>query len=234
MVRNKAVQCLMALAALLLTAGAAQAREIKFDVFVLGGASTLVDARYFQSASEQFHSRFEYAPKFNLGVAVPYGKLFSIELGYSGGPNNLVITDTSVFPHPAILYPVRVYMGSLSGVVHAPFSWKHVQPYAEGGVEYDKFNPTPAAVSTAKNQGFGAVSTASINGNDKVGMNLGCGLDRKIMKRITLRLDLRDHFTGSPHFGLPNSASPGVVFPVSGRAHNIEYTAGIVFHLGKR
>jgi opacity protein-like surface antigen len=233
---KKTVQGLMVLTVLLLSTGAAQARDFKFDVFALGGASTLVDAGYFTSAGRQYHSRFDLGPKFTLGVAVPYGKLLSIETAYSYGPNNFIVTNTNVFPHVGVQYPVRDYIGSLSAVVHAPFSLFHLRPYAAGGVEYDRFSPTPAAITIAKKQGFAAVSTASINHNNKIGFNLGGGLDRKIMKRVTLRVDLRDHITSSPAFGLPPEPNQdsNASFPVTWRAHNIEYTAGIVFHLGKQ
>ena len=60
------------------------------------------------------------------------------------------VTNTNVFPHVGTVYPVRDYIGSLSAVVHAPFSLFHLRPYAEGGVEYDRFSPTPAAITLAK------------------------------------------------------------------------------------
>jgi opacity protein-like surface antigen len=236
MVKRKTVQGLMALAVWLLSTGAVPARDIfkdaQADVFVLGGGSTLVDAQYWNSAERLYHSRLDLGPKFTLGVAVPYGKLLTIETAYSYGPNNLVVTNTNVFPHVGVVYPVRDYIGSLSAVFHAPFSFLRLRPYAEAGVEYDRFSPTPAAITTAHNQGFAAVSTALINHNDKVGLSVGGGLDRKLTKRLTFRIDLRDHVTSSPAFGLPNSYS-AANFPVTGRANNIEYTAGIVFHLGK-
>jgi len=239
MVKKKAVQGLMVLTALLWSTGGAQARDLfkdmQLDAFVLGGGSTLVDAQYFNSAERLFHSRFDLGPKFTLGVAVPYGKLLSIETAYSYGPNDLVVTNTNVFPHVGQVYPVRVYIGSLSAVVHAPFALFHLRPYAEGGVEYDRFSPTDAAITTAKNQGFATVSTAIITHNDKFGMNVGVGIDRKLTKRLTFRIDLRDHVTSSPAFGLPPkpTADSAAAFPVAGRANNIQYTAGIVFHFGK-
>ncbi len=233
---KKTVLGVMALMALLWSANGAQARDIfkdvQFDVFALGGGSTFVDPVYFDSAGRLYHSRFEVGPKYTLGVAVPYGKFLTIETAYSYGPNNLVLTNTNVFPHVGTVYPARDYIGSLSGVVHAPFSRFHFRPYAEGGVEYDRFSPTPGAIALAKSQGFAAVSTAYINRNDKFGLNLGAGLDRQLTKRLTFRIDLRDHVTGSPAFGLPNSQSEAI-FPVSGHAHNLEYTAGILFHIGK-
>ena len=97
-------------------------QRCQVDVFVLGGGSTFVDAQYFDSAGRLYHSRFEVGPKFTLGVAVPYGKLLSIETAFTSGPNNLVVTNTNVFPHVGVVYPVRVYIGSVSAVVHAPFS----------------------------------------------------------------------------------------------------------------
>jgi opacity protein-like surface antigen len=237
---KKTVQGLMALVVLLSSTGAAQARDIfkdaQADVFVLGGGSTLVDAQSWNFASRQFHSRFELGPKFTIGVAVPYGKLLSIETAFTTGPNNLYVTNLNQFPHNPVGYPARFYSGSLAAVVHAPFSLFHVRPYAEGGVEYDRYSPTPAAITTAKSQGFAAVSTTIITHNDKVGLSIGAGLDRKIMKRVTFRLELRDHITGSPAFGLPLQPtidSLGASYPVAGRANNIEYTAGILFHLGK-
>lgn len=231
---RKTVHGFMTVIVLLLTAGVAHARDIKFDVYVLGGGSTFVDAEYFQSADREYHSWFRVGPKYSFGVAVPYGKLLSIEMGYSAGSNNFVVTNTNLFPHVSVVYPVRDSIANLSAVVHAPFAFMHVQPYAEAGLEYDIFTPTPGAVATATNQGFAAVSTAPyFTGNDKAGMNLGAGLDRKIMKRLTFRIDLRDHITSSPAFGLPPRSDTSAAFPVSGRAHNIEYTAGILFHLGK-
>jgi len=233
---KKTVQGLMALAVLLLSTGVVQARDIfqniQLDVFALGGGSTLVDPLYWQSADRLYHSRLDLGPKFTLGVAVPYGKLLSIETAFSYGPNNWVVTNTNVFPHVGVVYPVHDYIGSISGVVHAPHFLFHLRPYAEGGIEYDRFSPTPGAITEALDHGFAAVSTALITHNDKFGLNLGGGLDRKIMKRLTLRIDLRDHVTGSPAFGLPNSYS-AAYFPATGRANNIEYTAGFVFHLGK-
>jgi opacity protein-like surface antigen len=233
---KKTVLGLMALAVLFANTRAAQARDltqdIQLDVFVLGGASTLIDGQNFNSAGDLFHSRFELGPKYTLGVAVPFGKLITIETAFSSGPNNMIVTNTNEFPRVGRDYPVRDYIGSVSAVVHAPFSYLRLRPYAEGGVEYDRFSPTPAAMTTALNEGFGADSTAQINHNDKLGINLGIGLDRKLSKRLTFRIDLRDHITSSPAFGLPNTYS-NADYPVSGRANNIEYTAGILFHLGK-
>ena len=233
MVRKKTLQSMLALMACWLTAGLAQARDIKFDVYALAGGSTLVDGMNFTSATTLYHTRFAVGLKYNFGVAIPYNKSLSFEAGFDGGPNNFYLLNTQKFPRQGVEYPVDTYNAYISGVYHAPFSVKHFTPYGAIGLEYDKFIPTTSAVATATNVGWAAVSTARINGNDKVGFNVGAGLDRKFTKRVSLRIDLRDHFSGSPGFGLPNSGSPGVVFPATAHAHNMVYTAGIVFHVGK-
>jgi opacity protein-like surface antigen len=239
MMLRRSVKGSMVLVVLWLSAGGAHARDIfkaaQADVFVLGGGSTLVDTQYFASAERLFHSRFDLGPKFTVGVAVPYGKLLKIETAYSYGPNNLVVTNTNIFPHVGTTYGSRTYIGSLSAVIHSPVALFHIRPYGAGGVEYDRFSPTDAAIAEARNNGFAAASTANLAHNDKFGLNIGVGLDRKLTKRMAFRIDLRDHITSSPAFGIPPvpTSDSIAMFPVSGRANNIMYTAGFVFHLGK-
>jgi opacity protein-like surface antigen len=236
---KKTLRVWMVLAVCCVSTGVVQARDLvknlQLDTFVLGGASTIVDAQYWNDAGRLYHSRLDMGPKYTIGVAAPYGKLLSIETAFTSGPNNLYVSNTNAFPHKEVEYPVRDYIGSVSAVVHAPFAFMHLRPYGVGGVEYDRFSPTPAAISTAKSGGFGAVSTATITHNDKFGLNFGVGVDRKLSKRLTFRIDLRDHVTSPPAFGLPHEATydSAAIFPVAGRANNIVYTAGIVLHLGK-
>ena len=237
---KKTVQGLMVLAALVWSTGGVQARDLfknaQFDVYGLFGGSTIVDAQYFDSAGRLYHTRFEPSPKFSLGVSVPYNKFLSIETGFSYGPNDLVLTNTNIFPHTSpssvTVFPVNVYLGTLNAVVHAPYTFRKFQPYVAGGVEYDRFSPTQAAVASALRNGWASTSTALINHNDKFGFSLGAGLDRKLTKRLSLRIDARDHVTSSPAFGLPNSYS-NAFYAVKGRCNNIVYTAGFVYHLGK-
>jgi hypothetical protein len=237
---KQTVRAVLALALGFLSTGAVQARDLvkdlQLDVFALGGGSTLVDPQNWYDAGRLYHSRTDLGYKYTVGVAVPYGKLLSLEMAFTSGPNNLIVTNTNHFPHVGVAYPANDYIGSLSAVFHAPFSHFGMRPYAEGGVEYDRFTPTQAAIATATNAGFAAVSTAPyFTHNDKLGINVGVGLDRKLSRRLTFRIDLRDHVTSPPAFGLPPHPTfdSAATFPVSGRAHDIVYTAGILFHLGK-
>jgi len=236
---KKSVQGLMALVVLFLAVQAVQARDLtqnmQADVFALAGASTLVDAQTWTAADHIYHTRSELGLKYVVGVAVPFGKLFKIETAFTGGPNNLVLTDTSLNPRKNTTFPVTFYSGSITAVAHAPYAFKHWRPYGAVGVEYDRFSPSSSAVSLARNNGFASVSTAEINHNDKTGIVIGGGLDRKLTKRLTFRIDLRDHVTGTPAFGMPPipTLDSSANYPVKGRANNIVYTAGFMYHFGK-
>jgi opacity protein-like surface antigen len=238
---KKTVQSLLLLTAILFGAGSIQARDlfqnVKFDVYGLAGWSTMFDAQYFVSAGRVYHTRFDPDYKFSLGVAIPYNKYLSIESGITYGPNNLVLTNTNLFPHTVAsgsvrVYPVNNYIGTLSAVVHAPYSFHHFKPYVVGGVEYDRFSPTRTAILDAYNNGWASTSTALINHSNKFGFNLGVGLDRKLTKRLTFRIDARDHITSSPQFGLPNSFSDAV-YVTRTRSSLAVYQVGLVYHLGK-
>ena len=49
---------------------------------------------------------------------------------------------------------------------------------------------------------------------------------------LALRLDVRDHVTGTPRFGLPQDLISGAIFPISGSAHSVEIAAGFTLHFG--
>jgi hypothetical protein len=234
MMTKKTVQSLMVAAALCFSTVAAHARDIRFDVFVMGSGSTLFDARYFTSADEKYRSSYASAAKYLVGVEVPIGKILGVEAAYASGPNDLRVTNISLNPTVTIAYGMRNRVGSINLVAHAPFAPLGFRPYLTAGWEFHRFAPTLIGVAAASSQGFGAVSTATLSATDKLGVNCGGGIEHKVFRRVSLRLDLRDHLTGSPTFGLPAQSSTGAIFPVSGLAQNVVYSAGIVVHFGKK
>ncbi len=237
--KKKLVRGLMVLAIGCISAGAGQARDllqnVQLDVLGLAGYSTLFGAQEWLSAGNLYHSRFASGTKFAIGAEVPYGKLVSIQTGFTMGPNDLIVVNTEQDSRNNINYPTRFYSGNASLLLHAPSTKFHVRPYAELGLEYDRYSPTDSAVAYAYNYGFASVATAYINHNDKFGFNAGGGLDRRISKRLTFRIDLRDHVCGAPGFGLPHIPTKynAAIYPVQGRIENIEYTAGFLIHVGK-
>ena len=237
MIMRKILRSSLLLMTMSLSAIAAHGKEVKeitFDFFATGGGSTLVDATYFLSADELYHSRFAVGDKFMAGFEVPVNKLLSTEIAYTQGANNLIVTGIDFYPRQTLVYPVHNHMTSLDALAHSPIALFGIRPYAVAGVEYGRFEPTYQAKYVAVTYGFGATKDVTITGNDKMGLNIGIGLDRKIFRRVSFRLDLRDYVTSSPAFGLPHRSPNGAIFPVSGRANNLEYTAGFVIHIGKK
>jgi hypothetical protein len=90
-------------------------------------------------------------------------------------------------------------------------------------------------MSAASTSGFAGTPDVTLTADNKFGFNYGGGIEWKMARILGLRFDVRDHLTGSPHFGLASmaTATEPAVFPVSGIAHGLEYSAGLVFHLGK-
>ncbi|MGD1156580.1 MAG: outer membrane beta-barrel protein [Terriglobia bacterium] len=234
MMTKKTVQGLMVAAALCFSTVAAHARDLSFDVFVMGSGSTLFDTRYFGSADEKYRSSYATAVKYVVGVEVPLGKILGVEAAYASGPNDLRVTNISLNPTVTTVYGVRNNVGSVDLVAHAPFSRFGFRPYLAVGWDYHRFAPTLVGKTQAESQGFGAVSTATLVATNKLGVNCGGGVEHKISRRVSFRLDVRDHLTGSPTFGLPAQAPTGAIFPVSGLAQNVVYSAGIVVHFGKK
>ena len=237
---KKTVLGLMVLTALLWSTRGAQARDLftdmQVDVFALAGGATLVDSHYLEAAGRPYYAHYKLGQRYTFGVGVPWGKLVTIETAYTQGPSTWSVTNQDLNPRVAVLYPIDVYRGSMGAVVRSPNTYFHIRPYADLGLEFDRFSPTAAALATATNQGFTSVSTATINHNDKFGMNAGFGLERKLTKRLTFRIDLRDHVTTTPRYGLTTQSTAGnaATFPVlrHTKANDVEYSAGIVFHLG--
>jgi hypothetical protein len=238
MMSRKTVRSSMMVAALCLSSVAARAEGLKFnpkfDVFVMGGESTVVDTTYFTSAVERYRSSYVTAPAYVVGVEVPLSKILALETRFSSGHNDLRVTNTSLSPHKTIQYGVRNNVGSVGLVARAPFSRWGFHPYAAVGWDYHRYAPTLAGKKEAESQGFGAVAATTLVLMDKLGLNCGGGLERGVSRRISLRLDVRDHLSGSPTFGLPSQSTISAIFPAKGLAQNLAYSVGIVVHLGKK
>jgi hypothetical protein len=62
--------------------------------------------------------------------------------------------------------------------------------------------------------------------------NFGAGIETKPWDHFGVRLDFRDHVTGIPRFGLPQTATSPTApfFPVQGRAQDFEITTGFIYY----
>jgi hypothetical protein len=235
MTAKKFMQGLIVTMALCLSTATGRAEDYRF--FVMGGGSSLLDKKSFTQYYQPYPYTSNYAGggKVVLGVEVPWHKVFGLEGSYGFGRNNLEITNPNYSPTQVKGYGIRNNRISGDIVLRAPGVWNGIRPYAVVGLEYDIFSPTSAAQTLAESHGFAGAASGKLASQGLGGFNFGGGFDYKVASKVDLRIDVRDHWTGSPTYGLPSTspAAFAAYFPVSGSAHAIEYTVGIVYRFGK-
>jgi len=207
------------------------------SVFVTGSGTSVKDNHSFYQNYFPYTTGFASGAGGAAGLELPLkkSKMFGLELSYGLTQNNLRLTETYTQPYTVKSYGLRDNRFSGDLVIHSPSSFHNARPYLVLGVEYDRYSPTNSAVTLANTTGFGSASVAKLNSEGDVGVNFGGGINYKLTTKLDVRLDVRDHITSSPTLGLPYGATPSsaAYFPVSGSAHCIQYSIGIVYHFGR-
>lgn len=217
---RKALTLLFAI--VILCAGATALRAQGIDVFLQGGASSFFDKNYPNTTAGPFGTSYSTGGQFSAGAEGRFGSIFGLEGAYGWGQNNLSVTQVGTNPGLEQSFIIRHQRASGDLVLHVPFII--VSPYALAGIEYDRFSPY--GYTHVSLPGFTTTTGGQIlSSSNKLGFNYGGGLEFKVFPFVGLRLDVRDHVTGSPNFGLPGH--------YNATAHDVEYSAGIVVHFGK-
>lgn len=195
-----------------------------YNVFVMGGGSSLFNKNFSTLSTGPLSSSYATGGQFTVGVQAPLNPVFSLEGSYGWGQNNLRLTN---FSGLETTYGIRNQRISGDLVAHTPVSIFGLRPYVEAGPEYDRFSPYGSARLSLPGflQGLSTSGSQVLLIDNKVGFNYGGGVEIKLLPIVGLRLDVRDHITGSPNFGLPGE--------YNNTAHDLEYSAGLVFHFGK-
>jgi opacity protein-like surface antigen len=236
MTAKKVVQGLIVTMALCLSTTTVRAQGYRF--FIMGGVSSLTDQRSFGEGPNSvipYSSRYAGGGKVIAGVEVPLDKIFGVEGSYGFGQNNLELNYLIYNPVEVKGYGVRNNRFSVDIVGHLPGVWRGIRAYGVMGPEFDLFSPTSSAQTSATTQGFAFAPSAKLASEGHPGFNVGAGIDYKVASKVDLRIDVREHMTGSPRLGLPNAATStsAAYFPVGGPAYDLEYSLGIVYRFGK-
>lgn len=224
MKNRRLVQSLAVVITLCASASALHAQGL--SVFAMGSASSLFDKRDYAVNATPFSSSYKTGGGVTLGAEFSLNRIVGVEGSYSNVRNNLAVTNSSTSAESGYGVHDQRFSGDL--VAHAPKALFGLKPYLAGGIEYDHFSQ-PGSSSNI----FDGFSDVTLSAANKVGINYGGGVDMKLLPFISLRVDVRDHVMTSPTYGLPSSSSIGPFYPISGIAHDLEYSAGIVFHVGK-
>ena len=230
MIRLRLLGGLGLLACLFLFARPASAQGVR--IFATASGSYLFNERTFAIGGDTFLSNYAAGGKFTFGGEYMRSKVLGIELAYSVGRNNLRITDLNNVPLEEFGFGTRLQRVNTNLVIHSPVAIGSLRPYITGGVEFTRYSPTDAAQALALSGEF-AGQTAVIEGSNKFGFNFGGGVEWSVIPVVSVRADVRNHTTGVPTYGLPASSSTGAFFPVSGSAHNLEFSLGLSLHFGK-
>ncbi len=207
-----------------------------FRVFAMGTGSMLFDKRYYNVYGAALGSTYNIGDGYTVGGEYHLWKNLGVEGSYTHVLNTLVVTDfyNAAVPNNKTGYDIANQRVSLDAIAYSPRSLKGVRPYISAGVEFDRFVPTSQAVTTAKGS-FNGVPNTVLSPDSKFGFNFGGGVEIKLVSMVAVRVDLRDHITGSPTFGLPAQATTAFTsyYPISGSASHVEASAGFVFQFGK-
>lgn len=195
------------------------------DVFLQGGGSSFFDKNYPSTTSGPLGTTFSTGGQFSVGAELRLGSILGLEGAYGWGQNNLQVTQLGTNPGIETSFGIRHQRASGDLVLHAPFPI--VKPYLAAGIEYDRFSPYGNTQVTLPgiSQSFTSTGSPVLSPDNELGFNYGGGLEFKVLPLVGLRLDVRDHVTGSPNFGLPGR--------YNATANDVEYSAGVVFHFGK-
>ena len=197
----------------------------------MGGGSFLEDERFFnqpsagEGAADRFRSNYASGGRLIFGGELSLNRILGFEGSYAAGHNNLDLTNLG--ESRTLGYGVRTQRLSANLLGHSPVALLGLRPYVTAGLEYDHLGPSSRAKTLAFTQGF-AGQLVTLGASNQVGFNYGGGAEWSFLPDLALRLDVRDHVTGTPTYGLSHAR-----FPVSGAAHNVELAAGLSFHFGK-
>jgi opacity protein-like surface antigen len=224
------------MAVVLLSASAAALHAQDFRVFIEGGVSSLHDKQYYRVYGASFASTYRTGNSFTVGAEYPVLKSLSAEGSYSRFRNNLAITNyfNSTTPNDVMGYGIQGQRISLDANAHSGKPIKGVRPYLVFGLDLNRFAPTSSGAALAQSRGFNGVPGTVLKSDDRLGYNLGGGLDINLTRMLAIKLDARDHISHTPRYGLPEAltSSAGTYYPITGKMHDLVFSAGFVIHFG--
>jgi opacity protein-like surface antigen len=213
------------------SATALRAQDLR--LFIEGGVSSLHAKQYYQVYGASFASTYRTGNAFTVGGEYPVFKTLSAEGSYSRFRNNLAVTNyvNSTTPNDVIGYGIQGQRISVDANAHSAEPIKGVRPYLVFGLDLNRFSPTSGGAALAQSRGFNGVTGTVLKTDDRIGYNFGGGLDISITRMLAVKLDARDHRSRAPSYGLPGSASStGAYYPVTGKMHDLVFSAGFVVH----
>lgn len=203
-------------------------QEIDPRITFLGGASLLSGSRSFVIGPHLFDTQFQNGIKIGVRGTFNAGQHWGVEGTYSFSDNGLQVTQLA--PATVQDYGVHLHQFTANALYLFTGTDKMFRPFVTAGLGVSRYSPTSDAKLAAAQNFLGQPAVlASTSGFD---FNFGAGVEVKPWDHFGVRLDFRDHVTGIPRFGLPETAtSPSApFFPVQGRAQDFEISTGLTYY----
>jgi hypothetical protein len=203
-----------------------ESKQIKVTIF--GGGSFLkADRTFNDSTGNPILTNYANGGKLGFRGTVDLSKHWALEGTYAFGRNNFQATQVSGPGAGTQAFGTRVQQ--LAGnMLYYVTATDKVRLFGTAGIGLGRFSPTDAAVAALQTSGTTIVPVS------KADFNFGGGLETRLSSWLGARFDVRDHLSGIPTYGVPQSPSAnGFYYPVTGRVHNIETTLGLVLYVKK-
>jgi len=156
---------------------------------------------------------------------------FGLEETFSNGYNNVrlqVYQDPNQFWFGAA---VRNYTFTVGPVLYLTRRESKLRPFLYAGPGVTFFKPKLGAWQAVGGPAIGGIEM-------RYGPSLvyGLGVKYNAWRRLGFRVDVRDTYSQTPHFGLPSftTTPAGLYIPSHGTEHALSATLGVVFRFGSK
>ena len=211
-----------------------QAQEASARITVFGAGSLLKGERNFLLFGEGFRTEYDTGGKAGLRATVDLSNKWALEGAYSFGSNTWHVTEelgTPTAEHRAFSIHQHRLTGSLLRFLNS--SSDRVSFFVLVGGGLVRFSPTDGARRRAAHE-FVNNPAPNIQADNKWSAHLGTGFEAKLAEHWGVRLEVEDHISPIPRFGLPKTNPGGGAdfYPVSGVIQDIEPSFGLVYRWG--
>lgn len=218
-------------AALLLLTTGLVAQESNPRVSLFGSASLLQGERRFTLFGEDFRSKYFNGAKAGVRGTIDVSDKWSLEAGYRYGSNTLEIIEELGTPSAETRrFAIRQHQLTASVLRLLNNRADRVEIFVAAGGGLTRFSLTDGAKTRAAME-FVNNPSSNARAENNWNFHFGMGLEAKLTQSWGLRIDVQDHISPYPRYGLPESNPGGGAdfYPVSGVIHDIEPSLGIVF-----
>jgi hypothetical protein len=216
---------------LLIMAAGLQAQEGSARITFFGTASLLQGERNFTLFGEAFRTEYDTGGKVGVRGTADLSDKWAVEAAYAFGGNTWHVTEelgTPTAEHRAFSIHQHQLTGSLLRFLNSRSDRVNFFVLFGGGLV--RFNPTDGAKARAARE-FVNNPAPNIQASNEWTVQAGIGLEANLSSHWGIRIDVQDHISPLPRYGLPKTNPGGGAdfYPQGGVIQDIEPSVGLVY-----